>query len=46
MKAIIVSGFSADIEVKETQRLGAGNFVKKPYTINQLAIAIKETFNA
>ncbi len=46
LKAIIVSGFSADIEVKETQRLGAGHFVKKPYTLNQIALAIKETFNA
>ena len=45
LKAIIVSGFSADTEVKETQRLGASHFVKKPYTINQLATAIKETFN-
>jgi CheY-like chemotaxis protein len=30
LKAIIVSGFSADAEVKEAQRLGAGRFVKKP----------------
>ena len=43
LKAIIVSGFSADAEVKEAQRLGAGRFVKKPYTISQIGTAIKET---
>jgi DNA-binding NtrC family response regulator len=43
LKAIIVSGFAADGEVRETQRLGAGRFVKKPYTLQQLGLAIKET---
>lgn len=42
-KAIIVSGFSADTEVKETQNLGASGFVKKPYTIHEIGIAVKET---
>ncbi len=42
LKTIIVSGFSADAEVKEAQRLGAGRFVKKPYTIAQIGMAIKE----
>jgi CheY-like chemotaxis protein len=46
LKAIIVSGFSADTEVKKTQRLGAGRFVKKPYTINQIGMAIKETLTS
>jgi len=46
LKAIIVSGFSADTEVKEAQRLGAGRFVKKPYTISQIGVAIKETLAA
>lgn len=46
LKAIIVSGFSADTEVKEAQRLGAGRFVKKPYSIRQIGAAIKETLNA
>lgn len=46
MKAIIVSGFSADKEVRETQRIGAGRFVKKPYTIQQLGAAIKEVFDS
>ena len=42
LKTIIVSGFSADAEVKKAQRLGAGRFVKKPYTIVQIGMAIKE----
>ena len=33
-KAIIVSGFSETDEVTKTQNLGAGIFIKKPYTIN------------
>ena len=41
-KAIIASGFSETDEVKKTQRLGAGMFVKKPYTINQLGYAVKK----
>jgi two-component system, cell cycle sensor histidine kinase and response regulator CckA len=45
LPAIIVSGFSADSEIKEAQRAGAGRFVKKPYTINQLGTAIREILN-
>jgi len=41
-KAIIVSGFSENEEVEETCRLGAGAFVKKPYSLNQLGTAVKE----
>jgi DNA-binding NtrC family response regulator len=45
LKAIIVSGFSADTEVQETQMIGAGHFVKKPFTIQQLGTAIRESLN-
>ncbi len=45
-KAVIVSGFSADAEVKKTQALGAGAFVKKPYSIKQLAIAVRNELDA
>lgn len=45
LKAIIVSGFSADNEVQETQMIGAGHFVKKPFTIQQLGTAIRESLN-
>ena len=41
-KAIIASGFSETENVKETQRLGAGRYIKKPYTIEKIGIAIKE----
>ncbi len=44
-KAIIVSGFSETAEIRETQRLGAGRYVKKPYTALELGIAVKEELN-
>lgn len=40
-KAIIASGFAETADVREAQRLGAGAFVKKPYTIDTIGIAIK-----
>ena len=40
-KAIIVSGFSETDRVKKAQRLGAGTYVKKPYTIERIAMAVK-----
>jgi PAS domain S-box-containing protein len=41
-KAIIVSGFAETEDVKETQKLGAGKFIKKPLTIEQIGLAVKE----
>jgi two-component system, cell cycle sensor histidine kinase and response regulator CckA len=41
-KAIIASGHSESKEVLMTQDLGAGAFVKKPYTIMDMGIAVKE----
>jgi len=41
-KAIIVSGFSETDDVKKTQTLGAGKYIKKPLTIEILGIAVKE----
>jgi len=41
-KAIIVSGFSETDDVKHTQKLGAGQYVKKPLTIEKIGFAIKE----
>jgi len=41
-KAIIVSGFAETDEVKEAQRLGAGKYVKKPFTLEQVGLAVKE----
>ncbi|MBN1937339.1 MAG: GAF domain-containing protein [Anaerolineae bacterium] len=40
-KAIIASGFSETDRVKEAQQLGAGIFVKKPYTLERLGRAIR-----
>jgi CheY-like chemotaxis protein len=40
-KAIIASGFSESEDVKATQKLGAGQYVKKPYTLQKMGIAIK-----
>ena len=41
-KAIIASGFSETNRVKEVQALGAGKYIKKPYTIENIGLAIKE----
>jgi CheY-like chemotaxis protein/two-component sensor histidine kinase len=41
-KAIIVSGFSETAAIRETLRLGAGGYMKKPYTANELGRLIKE----
>ena len=41
-KALIASGFSESTEVKKAQDLGAGAYIKKPYTLQELGIAIKK----
>ncbi|MEA3358638.1 MAG: PAS domain S-box protein, partial [Thermodesulfobacteriota bacterium] len=40
-KAIIVSGFAETDEVKEAQKLGAGQYIKKPVTLKKIGIAVK-----
>ncbi len=40
-KAIITSGYSETDRVKETKKFGAGQYVKKPYTIETIGLAIK-----
>lgn len=42
MKAVLASGFSKSEDVVLAQELGAGSFVKKPYSINDLGVAIKK----
>jgi CheY-like chemotaxis protein len=44
-KAIIVSGFSESRDVKVALNLGAKGFLKKPYSIEQLAMAVKESLS-
>ncbi len=41
-KAIIASGYSETERVKEAQRLGAGEYIKKPYTLEKIGLAVKK----
>ena len=45
-KAIIASGFSESNEVKTALQLGAGGFIKKPYSMKQLGRAVKEALHS
>ena len=40
-KAIITSGYSETDRVKEAQRLGAGQYLRKPYTFKALGLAVQ-----
>jgi len=40
-KAIIASGYSETDRVKKAQYLGAGKYVKKPYTVQKIGLAVK-----
>jgi two-component system cell cycle sensor histidine kinase/response regulator CckA len=40
-KAIIASGFSETDRVKEAQKLGAGQYIKKPYAMGKIGIAVR-----
>ncbi|MGE5255092.1 MAG: ATP-binding protein, partial [Hyphomicrobiales bacterium] len=44
-KAIITSGYAETGRVKMAQRLGVGAYLKKPYTVHNLASAIKSELN-
>jgi len=44
-KAIIASGYSETDRVKKAQTLGAGEYLKKPYTIEKIGMAIKTELN-
>ncbi|MBN2061338.1 MAG: response regulator [Deltaproteobacteria bacterium] len=41
-KVVIVSGFAETDEVKSAQKLGAGQYIKKPLTLRKIGLAIKE----
>jgi two-component system cell cycle sensor histidine kinase/response regulator CckA len=41
-KALIISGFAETDEVKEAQKLGAGRYIKKPFTLEKIGLAVKE----
>lgn len=41
-KTIIASGFSETDRVRKAQKLGAGKYVKKPYTVEKIGLAVKK----
>jgi PAS domain S-box-containing protein len=41
-KAVIVSGFSESDRVHSAQSLGAGTYVKKPYVLEKLGLAVRK----
>jgi DNA-binding NtrC family response regulator len=41
-KAIIASGFTETKRVKEAQKLGAGAYVKKPYILEKIGLAVRK----
>jgi PAS domain S-box-containing protein len=40
-KAIITSGYSETKRVKEAQQLGVGMYIKKPYTLEKIGMAVR-----
>ncbi len=40
-RAVIASGFSEDAEVRRAQRAGAGGYLKKPYTLEEMGRAVR-----
>jgi hypothetical protein len=45
-KTIIASGFSENDRVREAQRLGTCLYVKKPYTLGSIGMAVKTTLGS
>ncbi|PKN20269.1 MAG: hypothetical protein CVU71_00270 [Deltaproteobacteria bacterium HGW-Deltaproteobacteria-6] len=41
-KAVLVSGFSETVRVRKAQQLGAGAYVKKPYVMEKIGVAIRD----
>jgi len=41
-KAVIVSGFSETSRVRKAQELGAGTYVRKPYLMEKIGLAIRD----
>jgi PAS domain S-box-containing protein len=44
-KTIIVSGFAETDRVQQTQALGAGDYLRKPYVREKLALAVRKELN-
>jgi len=45
-KAVIASGFAESARVKEAQNLGAGEYVRKPYTMEVIGLALRRALVA
>jgi len=41
-KAVVASGFSRTRQVKETMKLGAGQYLRKPYSLEKIGLAVKK----
>jgi two-component system cell cycle sensor histidine kinase/response regulator CckA len=41
-KTIIVSGFSETDRIKNAQEMGAGAFIRKPYILEKIGLAVKK----
>ena len=44
-KAVIASGYAKTKEVDIAQELGAGKYIKKPYTLEKIGVAVKKELN-
>ncbi|MFH1985316.1 MAG: ATP-binding protein [Pseudomonadota bacterium] len=44
-RAVIASGFAENDRVKEAQRLGAGAYIRKPYSLEKIGLAIREALS-
>ncbi len=44
-KAIIVSGFAEHADIEAARRLGVIDFVRKPYTLSRLGLAVREALS-
>lgn len=40
-RAVIASGYAATDRVQEAQRLGVGQFIKKPFTLEKIGLAVR-----
>ena len=44
-KAVIASGYSKTDRVEAAQKLGAGSYVEKPFTLEKIGIAVRQELN-
>jgi PAS domain S-box-containing protein len=44
-KAVIVSGFSETDRIKEAQKLGAGEYIMKPYRMEKIGLTVRAELN-